>query len=170
MLGTHLTPKLSLWPSKTLVDKIFVKWFTRFFWEMIFSMDTSLFITISCINWYFFLMCLSFQWFFGSLDYAIIPLLSQNNTRDNTAKGTIPSPIRNFRSQKTSFVASETIIYSTSIMKSTIYDCFTLLQLITLPPKLNTNPKVDLRKFLPDWKFEFVYSRDNNLMQWYTNI
>ena len=68
MLETHLTIKLSLWLSKPLVDKVFVKGPVRFFEEAIFYIATSLFITISYIKWYFLSTCLPFRGFLGSLD------------------------------------------------------------------------------------------------------
>ena len=85
---------------------------------------------------------------FWFLDYVTTPLLSQNNNRGDAARGTIPSPIRNFQSQMVSFVASEVTTYLASILELVIHDCFTLLQLTTPPPKVNTNPEVDLWEFL----------------------
>ena len=162
MLETHLTPKLSLWPLKTRVDNLFVKGFTKFSAEVILSIVTYLLITISCIKWYFLFMSLIFWWFLSSFDYATAPLLSQNNTKGNTSKGTIPSPIKNFWSQMTSFSALEATTYLAFIIDSVIQDCFTLLQLTTLPPRVNKNPEVDLRESLLDWKSESTYPKGNS--------
>ena len=148
MMGTNLTLKLSLWPSKTS---------RQFSWrdplgslQMIFYVTTSPLIIISHIKWCFISMCLLFQWFLGSLDYATTPLLSQNSIKGDTAKGTIPNPIKNFWSQITYFTVLEVTTYLTSIMKSTIQDCITLLQLTTPPPRVNTNSEVNLWESLSD--------------------
>ena len=88
-------------------------------------------------------MCLSFQWFLGSLDCAIVPLLSQNSIMGCTTKGMTLSPMRNFISQMTCFAASEIATYSASVMESSIQDYFTLLQLTIILPKVKTKLKVD---------------------------
>ena len=95
-------------------------------------------------------MCLPFQWFLDSLDYATASLLSQNNTKDGTTKGTTLSPNKNFWIQTATFATLEETTCSTSIVKSAIRDYFTLLQLTALRPKVHIKPKVDLREFLLD--------------------
>ena len=96
---------LSLWPKKTLSINVLVKGFTKLSIKGIFLAIVSPFWTILWIKWYFLSMCLPFRWFLSSLDYTTIPLLSQNSIMDCTTKGIILSPMRNFLSQMTFFVA-----------------------------------------------------------------
>ena len=107
MLETYMTHMLSIWPSKTLVDKLFLKGSIRFFTKVIVFTTTSPFNTISHIKRYFLSMFLSFWWFLGSLNYVTISLLSQNKTNGDITKGTIPIPIKNIQSQTVSFIVSK---------------------------------------------------------------
>lgn len=104
-------------------------------------------------------MCLPFQWFFDSLNYTIIPILSQYRFVGSTAKGTTSSVIRNFLSQKAPFAASKVATYSASIVESTIQRLLHTSPTNSPPPRVNTNPKIDLRESLSDQKFKFVYPR-----------
>ena len=56
--------------------------------------------------------------------------------------------MRNFLSQTNSFVALEVVTYSTSIMESTMQDCFKFLLLIVALSEIKTKLKVDLRESL----------------------
>ena len=166
-VGNHLTPKLPLWPSKTLVDKVFVKGFGRslyrsnllhshIFFHYYFTYQVILFLNVFT----HLVVC----WFVRPCHRLIVI------TRGNTTKGITSSLIRNFQRQITSFVALKATTYSTSIVESVVQDCFTLLQLTAPLPKVNTNSEVDLWESILDWKFESMYLMGKNSSQWYTNI
>ena len=88
----------------------------------------------------------------GSFEWATAPLLSQYSVITDCTEETTPRFNRKFLSQTASLAASEATTYLTSMVESVIQDCFTLLKLIALPPRVNTNPKVDFLAFLSDWK------------------
>ena len=50
------------------------------------------------------------------------------------------------------FTTLEVAMYSTSIVESTMQNCFTHLQLIVAPPKVKTKLKVAQPKSLSNWK------------------
>ena len=142
MLGTHLKTMLSLWPSKIPIN-VLVKGSVRLSTEGIFSTTTSPLWTISQNKWYFLSMFLPFWWFFYSLDYSTPLLLSQNSIMGCTTIGTTLSSIRNFLIHTTSFVASKATMHSLFIVELIMQYCFTLLQLIVVPPKVKTKLELD---------------------------
>ena len=52
--------------------------------------------------------------------------------------------VKNLRSQTISFAASQAVTYSTSIVELTIDDCLMVFLTMTPPPKVNTDPDIDL--------------------------
>ena len=96
---TNLTPIPSKCDSKVLWGKVLVKGSARLFTLSMFSTTTSRKATMSRMMWYFLSMCFPFLWFFGSLDYATTPLLSQNNVLWTCSILITPRSERNFLSR-----------------------------------------------------------------------
>src|SRR5580698_2518988 len=85
----HLTPSLSICPSKTFAGKALVKGSAKFCKEAILVSTMSPLV------------------YLGFLEFATAPLFSQKSIMGLTASGTTPSSMRNFLSQAASFEASE---------------------------------------------------------------
>lgn len=119
-----------------------VKGSIKFVTEVIFFTIMSSLITIYqvILPLYVFIL-LVVSWFFRMCDYPIVIIKQHEGWY---SQGYYLSPIRNFLSQMTFFTTSKTITYLTSIVKLTIQDCFTLIQLRAPPPRVNTNADVNL--------------------------
>ena len=79
----------------------------------------------------------------GSFELATVLLLSRYNVIADFAKGITPSSNRKFLSQTASLATSKAATYLTSMVESAMQNCFTLLQLMAPPLRVNTNPEVD---------------------------
>src|SRR3954468_19475222 len=101
-------------------------------------------------------MCLDFWWDLGSLACATAPLLSQYISMGSSALGTTPSSVMNFLIQYPSFVASEAVMYSASVVESATVFCLELFQLTAPPLSVKTYPDSDLKSFGSVMKLESV--------------
>ena len=138
IFGISRIPMESKCKLKGFPGMALVKGSAKFCCDAIWVTSTSPLCTISLIRWYFLSICFCFLWFFGTLDWATAPLLSQNSLRGAVTAGTTSRSYRNLRSHTASFAASDAATYSASVVESAIQDCFTLLQLIAPLPNVNT--------------------------------
>ena len=99
--------------------------------QMLLSLNVFTFLAVSC---------------FSRLCHNLIDITKQNHGL--FSQGHNPSLIRNFLSQMAFFTTLEVAMYSTSIVESTMQNCFTHLQLIVAPPKVKTKLKVAQPKSL----------------------
>ena len=84
-------------------------------------------------QWYFLSMCLCLLWCLGCLYF-----VTTNETIGCLALSTISSSSRNFLSHTTFFCSFRSSHIFNYVVESTMHDCFTLLQLTTPAPSLNT--------------------------------
>ncbi len=84
------------------------------------------------------------------------PLLSQWSETTDSMEETTTSSVTNFFIQTASFAASDTVIYSASVVESAIALCLELFQLTAPPLQMNTYPEVDFLSSVFDWKSESV--------------
>ena len=138
---------------------LFVKGSARLLADTIFVTVTSPLLSNNRIRWYLRSMCLLFLCTLSFFELATTLLLSQYSVYD-CAEATTPKSNRKFLSQTAALAASEVVTYSTFMVESVMQYCFTLLELMAPPPRVNSNSKVDFLVSLFDWKFESVYQRD----------
>ena len=95
-------------------------------------------------------MCLPFMCALSFFELATAPLLLHYSVIADSVKGPTPKSNRKFLSQIASLATSKAATYLASMVESAIQDCFTLLQLMTPPPRVNTNSEVDFLASLSD--------------------
>ena len=87
---------------------------------------------------------------FFFFEFTTTPLLEQYSGSGLSISGATSRSVKNLWSQAASFAASLAATYSASIVELAIHDCLMLLQAMTPPPKVNTDPDLDLHESLSD--------------------
>ena len=85
-----------------------------------------------------------YVWISGETSVPLMAqLLSQKSGTTDSMEGTTSSSITNFQIQIASLAASDTVIYSASVVESVVILCLELFQLTAPPLQVKTNPDID---------------------------
>ena len=136
--------------SKPLEGKALVKRSARFSVETVFLTITSHPLTSSLSRWYFLFMHFPLLWLHGSLEFDILPLLSQHCVMVCLTLGTMFRSIRNLWRHTTSLAISQATTYSTSMVESKIHDFLILFYIMAFLPRINMKLEVDFMESLSD--------------------